>query len=345
MTSTLTDCWGELLVAMQNVRAFAREETTEEEKRLVHFDSRYCPSASSSLAARWNGTSPFCVIFVKTMTTTREISVGSLRLGGSNPLFLIAGPCVIESEAHARMMAKRVSRIAADASVPYIFKASYDKANRSSIKAFRGPGLNEGLRVLGKIKAELHVPILTDIHDASQAGPAAEVADILQIPAFLARQTDLLLAAAKTGRVINIKKAQFLSPWDMGNVAEKVASSGNHNIILTERGASFGYNNLVVDMRTFPVLQKFGYPVVYDVTHSVQLPGGQGHASGGQPEFIEPLARAGVAAGIDGIFLETHDNPAAALSDGPNALPLAQLPQLLARLKELSTLVRRWGAA
>jgi 2-dehydro-3-deoxyphosphooctonate aldolase (KDO 8-P synthase) len=200
------------------------------------------------------------------------------------------------------------------------------------------------LRILGKIKADLHVPILTDIHDASQAAAAAEVADILQIPAFLARQTDLLLAAAKTGRVINIKKAQFLSPWDMGNVAEKVASSGNHNIILTERGASFGYNNLVVDMRTFPVLKKFGYPVVYDVTHSVQLPGGQGHASGGQPEFIESLARAGVAAGVDGVFLETHDNPAAALSDGPNALPLAQLPQLLARLRELSTLVRRWGA-
>jgi 2-dehydro-3-deoxyphosphooctonate aldolase (KDO 8-P synthase) len=278
------------------------------------------------------------------MIPTREIFVGSLRLGGSNPLFLIAGPCVIESEAHARMMAEKVSRIAADAGVPYIFKASYDKANRSSIKAFRGPGLNEGLRILGKIKAELRVPILTDIHDASQAAPAAEVADFLQIPAFLARQTDLLLAAAKTGRVINIKKAQFLSPWDMGNVAEKVASSGNHNIILTERGASFGYNNLVVDMRTFPVLKKFGYPVVYDVTHSVQLPGGQGHASGGQPEFIEPLARAGVAAGIDGVFLETHDNPAAALSDGPNALPLAQLPQLLVRLRELSTLVRRWGA-
>lgn len=279
------------------------------------------------------------------MTTTREISVGSLRLGGSSPLFLIAGPCVIESEAHARMMAEKVSRIAADAGVPYIFKASYDKANRSSIKAFRGPGLSEGLRILGMIKSDLNVPILTDIHDASQTAPAAEVADVLQIPAFLARQTDLLLAAAKTGRVVNIKKAQFLSPWDMGNVAEKVASAGNHNIILTERGASFGYNNLVVDMRTFPVLKRFGYPVVYDVTHSVQLPGGQGHASGGQPEFIEPLARAAVAAGIDGIFLETHDNPAAALSDGPNALPLAHLPELLVRLKELSTLVRRWSVA
>jgi 2-dehydro-3-deoxyphosphooctonate aldolase (KDO 8-P synthase) len=279
------------------------------------------------------------------MSFTREIQLGALRLGGGNPLFLIAGPCVIESEAHARMMAERVAKIAADARVPYIFKASYDKANRSSVKAFRGPGLTEGLRILAKIKSELRLPILTDIHDAAQAGAAAEVADILQIPAFLARQTDLLLAAAKTGRIINIKKAQFLSPWDMENVAEKVASSGNGKIILTERGASFGYNNLVVDMRTFPVLKKFGYPVVYDVTHSVQLPGGQGHASGGQPEFIEPLARAGVAAGVDGIFLETHDNPAAALSDGANAFPLGELAKLLGRLKELSALVRHWEPA
>jgi 2-dehydro-3-deoxyphosphooctonate aldolase (KDO 8-P synthase) len=279
------------------------------------------------------------------MTTARVIPLGSLRLGGGNPLFLVAGPCVIESESHARSMAERLARIAADAGVAYIFKASYDKANRSSIKAFRGPGLDGGLRILAKIQSELHLPILTDIHDVSQAAPAAEVADILQIPAFLARQTDLLLAAAKTGRIINLKKAQFLSPWDMGNVAEKVASSGNQNIILTERGASFGYNNLVVDMRSFPVLQKFGYPVVYDVTHSIQLPGGQGDASGGQPEFIETLARAGVAAGVDGLFLETHDNPSAALSDGPNALPLSQLPQLLSRLKELSALVRRWSAS
>jgi len=279
------------------------------------------------------------------MTHTREISLGSLRLGGNNPLFLIAGPCVIESESHARSMAERVAKIASDASVPYIFKASYDKANRSSVKAFRGPGLSDGLRILAKIKSDLHLPILTDIHDASQAAPVAEVVDILQIPAFLSRQTDLLVAAAKTGRIVNVKKAQFLSPWDMGNVAEKIAAAGNQKIILTERGASFGYNNLVVDMRTFPVLAKFGYPVVYDVTHSIQLPGGQGHASGGQPEFIEPLARAGVATGVDGIFLETHDNPAAALSDGPNALPLAQLPQLLARLKELSNLVRRWSNA
>jgi 2-dehydro-3-deoxyphosphooctonate aldolase (KDO 8-P synthase) len=279
------------------------------------------------------------------MTTTHEITLGSLRLGGGNPLFLIAGPCVIESEAHARRMAECVARIAGDAGVPYIFKASYDKANRSSVKAFRGPGLTEGLRILGKIKSDIRLPILTDVHEAAQATPAAEVADILQIPAFLARQTDLLIAAAKTGRAVNIKKGQFLSPWDMGNVAEKVASSGNRNIILTERGASFGYNNLVVDMRTFPVLQKLGYPVVYDVTHSVQLPGGQGQASGGQPEFIETLARAGVAAGVDGVFLETHDNPAEALSDGANALPLSQLAELLGRLKELAVLVRGWSHA
>jgi 2-dehydro-3-deoxyphosphooctonate aldolase (KDO 8-P synthase) len=277
------------------------------------------------------------------MSPSKEISLGTLRLGGGHTLFLIAGPCVIESETHARTMAERVARIAADAAVPYIFKASYDKANRSSIKGFRGPGLKEGLRILARIKSELHLPILTDIHDVSQAGPAAEVADILQIPAFLARQTDLLVAAAKTGRIINLKKAQFLSPWDMGNVAEKVASAGNDRIVLTERGASFGYNNLVVDMRTFPVLRQLGYPVVYDVTHSVQLPGGQGRASGGQPEFIEPLARAGVAAGIDGIFLETHDHPPAALSDGANALPLGDLPRLLGRLKVLSEMVRPWS--
>jgi 2-dehydro-3-deoxyphosphooctonate aldolase (KDO 8-P synthase) len=277
------------------------------------------------------------------MNPTAGIKLGALRLGGGNPLFLIAGPCVIESEAHARMMAERVAKIASDAGMPYIFKASFDKANRSSVKAFRGPGMSEGLRILGKIKSELQLPILTDIHESEQAGPAAEVADVLQIPAFLARQTDLLIAAAKTGKIINVKKAQFLSPWEMGNVAEKVALSGNNKIILTERGTSFGYNNLVVDMRAFPVLAKFGYPVVYDVTHSVQLPGGKGHASGGQPEFIETLARAGVAAGVDGIFLETHENPATALSDGANALPLAQLPQLLGRLKELSTLVHRWS--
>ena len=278
------------------------------------------------------------------MTTPHEIPLHSLRLGAKNPLFLIAGPCVIESESHARKMAESVAKIAADAGIPYIFKASYDKANRSSAKSFRGPGAKEGLRILGKIKCDLKLPILTDIHEREQAALAAEVVDILQIPAFLSRQTDLLEAAAKTNRIVNVKKAQFLSPWDMKNVVEKLAATGNNNIILTERGATFGYQNLVVDVRSFPIMKEFGYPVVFDATHSVQLPGGQGNASGGQPEFIEPLARAAVAAGVDGVFLETHDNPAEALSDGPNALPLSQLPQLLARLKELSTLVRKWNS-
>jgi len=276
-------------------------------------------------------------------TKPHEIPLHSLRLGAKNPLFLIAGPCVIESESHARKMAESVAKIAADAGIPYVFKASYDKANRSSAKSFRGPGAKEGLRILGKIKSDLKLPVLTDIHEREQAAPAAEVVDILQIPAFLSRQTDLLEAAAKTNRIVNVKKAQFLSPWDMKNVVEKIVAIGNNNIILTERGATFGYQNLVVDVRSFPIMKKFGYPVVFDATHSVQLPGGQGNASGGQPEFIEPLARAAVAAGVDGIFLETHDNPAEALSDGPNALPLSHLPVLLARLKELSTLVRKWN--
>ncbi len=223
------------------------------------------------------------------LSSAQPISIGSFEISRNSPLFLIAGPCVIESQAHARTMAERVAKIAADASVPYVFKASYDKANRSSVNSFRGPGLKEGLRILAKIKSDLHVPILTDIHEASHAAPAAEVVDILQIPAFLARQTDLLVAAGQTGRVVNIKKPQFVSPWDMKNAVEKVESTGNKHIILTERGASFGYQNLVVDFRSFPVLQKYGYPVVFDVTHSVQLPGGQGHASGGQPEFIESL--------------------------------------------------------
>jgi 2-dehydro-3-deoxyphosphooctonate aldolase (KDO 8-P synthase) len=276
------------------------------------------------------------------MDSNGVVSVESLRVRTGDPLFLIAGPCVIESETHARMMAERVAKIAADAGVPYVFKASFDKANRSSVNSFRGPGLQEGLRILGKIKSDLKLTILTDIHEASQAAPAGEVVDILQIPAFLARQTDLLVAAGKTGRVINVKKPQFVSPSDMKNVVEKIASTGNSNIILTERGSSFGYQNLVVDFRGIPQMKRLGYPVVFDATHSVQLPGGQGHASGGQPEFIEPLARAAVAAGVDGIFIETHDDPAKALSDGANALPLAELPGLLARLKEIALVVRKW---
>jgi 2-dehydro-3-deoxyphosphooctonate aldolase (KDO 8-P synthase) len=272
-----------------------------------------------------------------------EIKLANLRLGAGNPLFLIAGPCVIESESHARMMAERVAKIAAEVGVPHIFKASFDKANRSSVSAFRGPGIKEGLRILRKIKSDLKLPILTDIHEAAQAAPAADVADILQIPAFLARQTDLLVAAGKTSRIINVKKPQFVSPAEMKNVVGKIESADNKQILLTERGSSFGYQNLVVDFRGIPQMKKFGYPVVFDATHSVQLPGGQGHASGGQPEFIETLACAAVAAGADGIFLETHDNPAKALSDGANALPLDQLTALLSRLKELSTLVRKWS--
>jgi len=279
------------------------------------------------------------------MDRNEVVSVESLRLRAGDLLFLIAGPCVIESEAHARMMAERVAKIAADVGVQYVFKASFDKANRSSVSSFRGPGLKEGLRILGKIKSDLKVMILTDIHEPSQAAPAAEIVDILQIPAFLARQTDLLVAAGKTGRVINVKKPQFVSPADVKNVVEKIASTGNTNIILTERGSSFGYQNLVVDFRGIPQMKKLGYPVVFDATHSVQLPGGQGYASGGQPEFIEPLARAAVAAGVDGIFIETHDDPEKALSDGANALPLDQLSGLLARLKQLSLLIRGWNKA
>lgn len=268
--------------------------------------------------------------------------IGKIRLGGEAPLFVIAGPCVIESEAHATSMAERLRAAAEELEVPLIFKASYDKANRSSVASYRGPGLKEGLRILAAIKRSTGLPILTDVHDVSQVGPAAEVCDVLQIPAFLSRQTDLLVAAGKSGRVVNIKKGQFLSPKEIGNAAEKVANTGNQKIILTERGSSFGYQNLVVDMRSFPIMRKFGYPVVFDVTHSVQLPGGEGKSSGGQPEFIEPLARAGAAVGIDGIFLEVHENPAKALSDGTNALPLDEFQPLMRKIVQLSALAREW---
>ncbi len=278
------------------------------------------------------------------MAASREIQIGSVRIGGDSPLVLIAGPCVIESEAHAMHMAERIAKIAAALKVSYIYKASYDKANRSSISSYRGPGIPEGLRILKKIKSTFSVPILTDVHEQSQVAAAAEVCDVLQVPAFLSRQTDLLLAVGRSGRVVNLKKGQFLAPAEMANVIEKVVSTGNKNILLTERGTSFGYQNLVVDMRAFPILRKLGYPVIYDVTHSVQLPGGEGKSSGGQPEFIEPLARAGVAAGIDGVFLEVHENPSKALSDGTNALPLDRLSGLLSRLTELDSLVRRWSA-
>ena len=277
------------------------------------------------------------------MHPSREISVGSIKLGGSQPLFLIAGPCVIESEAHCTILAEQLARITADEKIPFVFKASYDKANRSSVNSYRGPGLKEGLRILKKIKDALHLPILTDVHEVSHVGPAAEVCDVLQVPAFLSRQTDLLLAAGRSGRAVNLKKGQFLSPWEMANAVEKVASTGNDRILLTERGTSFGYQNLIVDMRAFPILRKLGCPVVFDVTHSVQLPGGEGKSSGGQPEFIEPLARAGTAIGVDGLFLEVHENPPKALSDGTNALPLDQLRGLLARLTRLAALVRTWS--
>src|SRR5579864_3013328 len=253
-------------------------------------------------------------------TPLRSIPIGDFRIGGGEPLVLIAGPCVIESERHAMKLAERLVKIAAKAKVPLIFKASYDKANRSSVRSFRGPGLREGLEILGKVRARFRVPVLTDIHEPAQARLAAEVCDVLQVPGFLSRQTDLLTAAGETGRVVNLKKGQFLSPWEMANAGEKVKSTGNNRVIITERGVSFGYNNLVVDMRSFPILAKTGCPVIFDVTHSVQLPGGQGHASGGQPEFIEPLSRAGTAVGVDGIFLEVHERPERALSDGAEAL-------------------------
>lgn len=277
-----------------------------------------------------------------------KFSAAGISFGAMNspaPLFLIAGPCVIESEAHASMMAEKLGEAARELGVPYIFKASYDKANRTSVASYRGPGLVEGLRILGAIKKRTGLPILTDVHEVAQVGPAAKVCDILQVPAFLSRQTDLLAAVGKSGRVANLKKGQFLSPWEMKNAAEKVASTGNEKIILTERGASFGYQNLVVDMRSFPIMRKMGYPVVFDVTHSVQLPGGEGKSSGGQPEFIEPLARAGAAVGVDGIFLEVHDNPAKALSDGTNALPLEQFRPLVQRILRLSALAREFDAA
>ncbi len=282
------------------------------------------------------------------MAKAETIPIGRFRVGAGEPLVLIAGPCVIESEAHAMKLAERLVEIAGAARTPLIFKASCDKANRSSLQSYRGPGLRAGLATLRKIKERLGVPVLTDIHEPMQAEIAAEVCDVLQVPAMLSRQTDLLIAAGKTGRAVNIKKGQFLSPWEAGGAVEKVRSTGNRKVMVTERGASFGYHNLVADMRAFPIIAKTGCPVIFDVTHSVQLPGlpahagGNGRASGGQPEFIEPLARAGCAAGVDGIFLEVHERPARALSDGANALALQALPALLAKLNAIAKLVRSW---
>ena len=260
------------------------------------------------------------------------IQFAGLTVGGGSPLLLIAGPCVIESEAHAVGLALALRDIARRAGVQYVFKASYDKANRTSTRSFRGPGLDEGLRVLTAVREAAGVPILTDIHEPWQAARAAEVADVLQIPAFLVRQTDLVTAAAATGRVVNLKKGQFLAPDDMRHAIDKVTGAGNHQVIVTERGTSFGYHNLVVDMRAFPILRRFGYPVVYDVTHSLQLPGAGDGVTAGQAEFIEPMASAGVASGVDGVFMEVHERPSEAKSDAQNALRLDLLEPLLNRL-------------
>ena len=257
--------------------------------------------------------------------------------GNGKPLVLIAGPCVIESEEHVHRMARGIREAAGE----FVFKASFDKANRTSGDAYRGPGLREGLRILAGVKAA-GFPVLTDIHEPSQAEPAAEVADVLQIPAFLCRQTDLLIAAGRTGRIVNIKKGQFVAPHDIHRAAEKVASTGNTKVILTERGSSFGYNNLVVDMRGLQIMRESGWPVIFDATHSVQTPGGRGNSSGGQPQFIETLARAAVAAGVNGVFVEVHDEPENALSDGANALRLSLLGEFWRRLRALDSMVKAW---
>jgi len=263
---------------------------------------------------------------------TRKIRIPGFDWDLSRDFFLIGGPCVIESSDHARRMAAEIHKVTDRLGIGYIFKASYDKANRTSIRSFRGPGLEEGLEVLALVRREIGVPVLSDVHEVAHAVAAGEVLDVLQIPAFLCRQTDLLIAAAETGKIVNIKKGQFVSPADMEHAVAKVRESGNDQVVLTERGSSFGYNNLVVDFRSFPIMQSFGCPVVFDITHSLQLPGGKGHASGGQPEYIPHLARAGVAAGVDGVFMEIHDDPSRALSDGPNALKLSLLPDLLEEL-------------
>jgi 2-dehydro-3-deoxyphosphooctonate aldolase (KDO 8-P synthase) len=269
----------------------------------------------------------------------KPIRIASVSIG-DGPLFLIAGPCVIESEGHAVGLARTIRDITARCGVPYIFKASYDKANRTSTRSFRGPGLDEGLRILRRVRDETGVPVLTDIHEPSHAAPAGDVVDILQIPAFLCRQTDLLTAAARTGRAVNIKKGQFLAPADMRHAIEKVTAAGNERVIVTERGASFGYNNLVVDMRAFPIMRRFGFPVVYDVTHSLQLPGGGDGVTTGQAEFITPMASAGVAAGVDGVFMEVHERPESAKSDAQNALRLDLLEPLLERLLRIHDIAR-----
>lgn len=270
--------------------------------------------------------------------TSGSFDVGDVTFG-EHDLSFILGPCVVESSQHALFMAQEISDICRHVGVGFVYKSSFDKANRSSIESFRGEGMEFGLDVLAQVKAEIGVPVITDIHEPWQVEKAAKVADILQIPAFLCRQTDLLVEAAKSGKAVNVKKGQFLAPWDAKNIVEKLRAAGCEKILLTERGASFGYNNLVVDLRSFPIMRSFGVPVVFDVTHSLQLPGGLGKATGGQSEYIENFARAGVACGVDGVFMEVHDNPAKAPSDGPNQLPLSRLEDLLRKLKQIHELV------
>jgi 2-dehydro-3-deoxyphosphooctonate aldolase (KDO 8-P synthase) len=274
-------------------------------------------------------------------TVAREIEVTSqVRIGGKHSLFLIGGPCVIESEEHALDLARQIKSVCAELKIPFIFKASYDKANRSSIKSYRGPGIEKGLETLQRIKDELQIPVLSDVHETTQVGQAAEVLDIIQIPAFLSRQTDLILEAAKTGKPLNIKKGQFMAPHEMKNVIDKAQSQGNDNLILTERGTSFGYNTLVFDVRSIPTMKQWGFPVVIDASHSVQKPGGEGDFSGGEAEFIPLMAKAGISAGTDGLFLEIHDNPSQALSDSLNSFNINKLKELLVlclRIKKVTT--------
>jgi len=278
------------------------------------------------------------------MTTPRTVTVGDIAIGAKNPFALITGPCQLESLDHARMMAEKIAEACAPTGTRFIFKASYDKANRSSISTQRGLGMDEGLSILSKIRDEFGCPILTDVHAADQCAPAGEVVDVIQIPAFLCRQTDLLLAAGKTGCAINVKKGQFLAPWDMGNVAEKIASTGNENIMLCDRGTSFGYNTLVSDFRGLPTMAATGYPVVFDATHSVQQPGGQGSTSGGQREFAPVLARAAVAVGVSALFIETHEDPDNAPSDGPNMIPVDRMEALIGQLRALDDLTKSQDA-
>ena len=276
------------------------------------------------------------------MTATRPVRIGAVTIGGGAPLALIGGPCAIENEKHALMMAERLQRVTAAAGVPFIYKSSYDKANRSAIHAYRGPGLVEGLRILRKVKDETGLGLLSDVHDVSEVAPAAAVLDVLQVPAFLCRQTDLIVACARSGRPINVKKGQFVAPRDMINVVEKVRASGSEDLLLTERGTSFGYNNLIVDFRGLPIMRSFGYPVVFDATHSVQLPGGQGDRSGGERQYVQALARAAVAVGVDALFMEIHEDPdrtlddGRPLSDGPNMLRLDDLPRLLDEIRAIA---------